>query len=455
MEIPRDPRAIVPRRDYIGLLALSALIGVPVSVAAWAFLQLVHRAQHEIWEAWPRGLGYDAPPWWWIVAALVIAGLLTGLAVERLKGHGGHVPIDGTSTEQVDPRALPGILLAAFAALALGVVLGPEAPLIALGSGLGVLGVRLVGRDPAARYAAVAGSFAALSTVFGSPLVAAFMLMEIIGLGGSALSTVLLPGLLAAGVGSLVFTGLGAWSGLPPVELEPIAIAPFQSAGVADVLWAIAIGAAAALLIYAIKTIGRTAEALVAIRPLVAIPLAGVAVAACAIVYRAITGHHVDDVLFSGQTSMGPLIASADSWTTGALALVILLKGLAYGISLGSFRGGPIFPAMYLGAAGGLLVANLPGLDQTPAVAAAVGGMTAAVFGAPLSSVLLVAFFLASAGPQVLAIVIVAVVAAHVTTTWLPHPKALFLPRTEPDYVRPVQMPAATVPATANEERDG
>jgi H+/Cl- antiporter ClcA len=43
------------------------------------------------------------------------------------------------------------VLLAALATLSLGVVLGPEAPLIALGGGLAVLAVRLARRDmPAA-----------------------------------------------------------------------------------------------------------------------------------------------------------------------------------------------------------------------------------------------------------------------------------------------------------------
>ena len=42
------------------------------------------------------------------------------------------------------PIELPGIVIASFATLSLGVVLGPEAPLIAIGSGLGVLAVHLV-----------------------------------------------------------------------------------------------------------------------------------------------------------------------------------------------------------------------------------------------------------------------------------------------------------------------
>ena len=77
----------------------------------------------------------------------------------------------------VSPGDLPGIAAAAAATLSLGAVLGPEAPLIAIGSGLGVLAIRLLKRDaPATGYAVIgaAGSFAAISTMFGSPLPARF-----------------------------------------------------------------------------------------------------------------------------------------------------------------------------------------------------------------------------------------------------------------------------------------
>ena len=51
------------------------------------------------------------------------------------------------------------------------------------------------------------------------------------------------------------------------------------------------------------------------------------------------------------------------------LALLLLFKGLAWSLSLGNFRGGPTFPALFLGAVGGLLAAHLPGLVRDPAVA--------------------------------------------------------------------------------------
>ena len=118
------------------------------------------------------------------------------------------------------PIELPGIVIASLATLCLGVVLGPEAPLIAIGSGIGVLAVHLVKKDAPAQAVAVigaAGSFAAISTLLGSPLVGAFLLMEAAGLGGPMLGVVLVPGLLAAGVGALIFVGLRRLDGLRDV----------------------------------------------------------------------------------------------------------------------------------------------------------------------------------------------------------------------------------------------
>ncbi len=116
-------------------------------------------------------------------------GLPVAPAIEFLPGKGGHSPADGFKVGggAPSPAQLPGVLLAALATLSLGVVLGPEAPLIALGGGLAVLAVRLAKRDLPAQATAVAtaaGSFAAVSTLAGSPIVGAFLLMEASGWAG-------------------------------------------------------------------------------------------------------------------------------------------------------------------------------------------------------------------------------------------------------------------------------
>src|ERR1700729_3804033 len=222
--MPSDPLALLRSRSYVALLVIAAIIGAPVSALAYFFLALVAKMQGWVFTDLPKGLGFHAEPLWWPLLPLALAGVLVALTLKYLPGTGGHSPADGFKAGggPAAPIELPGVLLAALATLSLGVVLGPEAPLIAIGGGLGVIAVRLVKRDAPARVGAVvaaAGSFAAISTLLGSPLLGAFLLMEASGLAGATLELVLLPGLLAAGIGYLIFLGLDAWTGLRTFSL--------------------------------------------------------------------------------------------------------------------------------------------------------------------------------------------------------------------------------------------
>ena len=73
---------------------------------------------------------------------------------------------------------------------------------------------------------ASAGSFAAISTLLGSPVLGAFLIMEAAGIGGMTLSLVALPGLLASGIGALVFVGLDGWTGLGSFSLALTSVPP-------------------------------------------------------------------------------------------------------------------------------------------------------------------------------------------------------------------------------------
>ena len=124
-------------------------------------------------------------------------------------------------------------------------------------------------------------------------------------------------------------------------------------------------------------------------KPCVLIPLAGVVVAVLAILFAHTTSHGADQVLFSGQEALPGLVSSASTWSLGALAMVMLCKGLAWAVSLASFRGGPTFPAIYLGAAGGIAASHLPGMPLTPAVAVGMGVMVVAFLKLPLSAIVI------------------------------------------------------------------
>jgi H+/Cl- antiporter ClcA len=418
-----DPLALLRSREYVRLLVLAALIGVPVSAAAYGFLKLVAVLQEALFTDLPDGLGFDAPPTWWPLPLLALSGLLVALAIRALPGTGGHSPADGFKPAgALPPAELPGVLLASLATLSFGVVLGPEAPLILMGSGLGVLAVRLASRDAPAQASAViaaAGSFAAISSLLGSPILGAFLLLEAAGLGGPMLGIVLVPGLLAAGIGSLIFIGLDELTGFGTFSLAIPGLPPFDRPTLAMFGWAIAFGLVAPLVGRGIQLSALAVRPHVERRMVLLMPVLGVLIAGLAIGFSEATGHSVSNVLFSGQDDLGPLIGGAGGWTVGALLLLVLCKALAYALSLSSFRGGPVFPAMFIGAAGGMAAAGLPGLELVPAVAMGIGAMCTVMLSLPLTSTLLATLLLGADGLAVMPLVIVAVVIAYVTTAHL------------------------------------
>ncbi len=241
-----------------GLLVLAAIIGVPISAVAYGFLALVAKLQQWVFTDLPKGLGFHGTPLWWPLPPLALAGLLVALTLRHLPGTGGHSPADGLQASGPPPGAadLPGVALAALATLSLGAVLGPEAPLIALGGGLGACAVRLARKDAPPQVitmVAAAGSFTAISTLFGSPLLGAFLLMEAAGISGATLELVLVPGLLASGIGSLIFIGLDNWTGLGTFSLSIPGLPHVGTLTGADFGWALVIGVAAALVGAGIK----------------------------------------------------------------------------------------------------------------------------------------------------------------------------------------------------------
>ena len=145
-----QPLAVMRSGAYLRLLVLAVVLGVPIAAAAFGFLKLTALVQQWAFTDLPQRTGVR------LRADLVAAagrwrsaGLLVGLTVRYLPGRGGESPADGfvAGRPAPAPAALPGIVLAALASVGLGAVVGPEAPLIALGGGLAYLAVRLAGRD--------------------------------------------------------------------------------------------------------------------------------------------------------------------------------------------------------------------------------------------------------------------------------------------------------------------
>ena len=309
----------------------------------------------------------------------------------------------------------PGIALAGLGTLSFGAVLGPEAPLIALGSVVGMsmtLFYRANQREQT--VLATAGSFSAISALFGGPLVGGMLMVEGGLAMGTALLPVILPGFVASAVGYLIFVGFGDWGGLEAQGLVVPEPAPVQRDAPRRPARrhrggdprrpgrrrgppprrsprrprAPAGRPARSLLVgggLAVGLLAQTADWL---------------------------GADSQDVLFSGQASVPDLVAS-DS--TKIVLILFVAKAIAYAVSLGcGFRGGPVFPAIFLGIA--LATFASVWFDVSPTLAVAVGTAagTAAVTRLLVTSSLFAALLV---GPQGTDAVPAAVLAA--CAAWL------------------------------------
>ncbi|HEY5874643.1 MAG TPA: chloride channel protein, partial [Ilumatobacteraceae bacterium] len=107
-----DPYAMLRTRNYLVLLVLAAIVGVPIAAAAFGFLTLVDEMQTWVFTELPGDLGFASEPRWWPIVPLVVAGLVVGAIIRYLPGQGGHSPADGFKAGAAPtPIELPGILL--------------------------------------------------------------------------------------------------------------------------------------------------------------------------------------------------------------------------------------------------------------------------------------------------------------------------------------------------------
>ena len=423
-----DPKQVVRSKAYLSALVLAGILGIPISAMAYGFLTLVSKIQTYVFTDLPaQVIGGAAPPAWWPVPWLVLCGLLTGLTIQYLPGNAGHSPAFGFKAGGGPPLGsdLIGVFLAALTTLAFGAVLGPEAPLIALGGGLAALAVHLANKEApplAMTVMASAGSFAAVSTLLGSPILGAFLIMEAAGIGGATLTLVAMPGLLASGIGALIFVGLDSFTGLGGFSMALTTVPPEVEPTLATMGWAAVMGLVGALLGWAIRWIGLSLRPTVHRSRVLVTGALGLLIGLLAMSYQLISGNSFTEVLFSGQDELPELVAHAAEYSVPILLLLVACKAIAYGISLSAFRGGPVFPSMFVGAALGIAASSLPGMDLAPAIAMGIGAMCATMLRLPLTSTLLATLLLGADGVSVTPQVIVAVVVAYVITMMLPTP---------------------------------
>jgi H+/Cl- antiporter ClcA len=184
---------------------------------------------------------------------------------------------------------------------------------------------------------------------------------------GASLLGALLPGLVAAALGYVLFIGLGDWGGLDAAPLSVPGLPDYVGTHVLDLGLAVLVGVAAAAAIYAVRRLATRVQG--AKLPMTALLLAGGAATGLLAALADALGADPKDVLFSGQTAVPHVVAESSA---GIVLVLLAAKGLGYAVCLGcGFRGGPVFPAVFIGVA----VATLPviAFDVSPTWAVAVG----------------------------------------------------------------------------------
>jgi H+/Cl- antiporter ClcA len=380
--------------QYLRLVLLGAAIGIPAAFLAALFLAAVHGLQHVLWHDIPKDIGTSSPPWYLVITFPAVGAAICLAARKLLPGDGGHDPLQGLNKTPTPVSHVPGVVLAALATLGFGAVLGPEAPVLAIGTSVGVLVTMFVRIGPQGDLVlSLAGGFSGLSALFDGPIVAGMLLLESSEGLGAALPPLLVPGLVSAAVGYTIFVGFGHWGGLNAPGLTVPNLPTYSGTHLDGLLIGLIVGVVAALFITYVHQLGGLVEATVLKRLGMPMLLLGGGVAVGLLAeFADLLGANSQNVLFSGQSSIPSIVAST---STKVVLITLVAKGLAYAVSLGcGFRGGPIFPAIFLGVA--MTSLCVVWFNTSPTLAIAVGtaaGMAAQtrlLVTPPLLSILLV-----------------------------------------------------------------
>ncbi|MGC4174288.1 ion channel protein [Demequina sp.] len=359
-------------RSLVSMIWPAVVIGVLSGLLMAGVNWVAGQLEDGLWDSLPDALGVDGSGALWIVAVLTATGIAVGIVVWLAPGHAGEDP---AKTELVSSplrlAALPGVAIALILGLAGGVSLGPENPIIAVAVGLSVwLAARITPKTPAGTIVIIATA-GILGAMFGSPLAAALLLTEMIGemkQGGPMWDKLFAP-IIAASVGSVVTILIGESMTLPKLPAYTLDNA-------IDLVSALAVAAAAAslgvLTAIALPPIHRALHTLK--HPVLYLGVGGLILGVLGAIGGPVT-------LFKGADQSAELVTEAATMSPGHLALVTFVKIAALLVAAGaSFRGGRIFPSMFIGVALGLFINGLiPGIPVAIAVSCATLGFVLAI----------------------------------------------------------------------------
>jgi len=398
-------------RDLIRSVWPALVIGVLSGLLMAGTNVVAHGLQHTLWDWLPDQLGVAGDSRWWIVAVLTVTGIAVGVTVWLVPGHAGEDP---ATTELVSKPlrllALPGVAIALILGLAGGVSLGPENPIIAVAVGLSVWLAARMAPKASVQSIVIIATAGILGAMFGSPVAAALLLTEMLAefRQPGAMWDKLFAPLVAAAAGSVTTALIGEGMVLPKLPIYSIGNAWELLSGPAVAALAAALGVATAVLLPPLHRAFHSLR-----HPVLYLGAGGLVLGVLGAVGGTVT-------LFKGADQSAQLVDDAPQMSTGQLALVTFVKIAALLVAAAaSFRGGRIFPSLFIGVALGLLVnAILPGIPLTLAVACSVMGYVLAISRSGWLS-LFIAVAVAGAG-MLLAVLCLAILPAWLVVTRAP-----------------------------------
>ncbi|HAU8072469.1 TPA: ion channel protein [Escherichia coli] len=347
-----------PRARTMLLLSLPAVaIGIASSLILIVVMKIASVLQNLLWQRLPGTLGIAQDSPLWIIGVLTLTGIAVGLVIRFSQGHAGPDPAcEPLIGAPVPPSALPGLIVALILGLAGGVSLGPEHPIMTVNIALAVaIGARLLPRVNRMEWTILA-SAGTIGALFGTPVAAALIFSQT--LNGSSevpLWDRLFAPLMAAAAGALT-TGLFFH---PHFSLP---IAHYGQMDMTDILsGAIVAAIAIAAGMVAVWCLPRLHAMMHQMKnPVLVLGIGGFILGILGVIGGPVS-------LFKGLDEMQQMVAN-QAFSTSDYFLLAVIKLAALVVAAASgFRGGRIFPAVFVGVALGLMLH-----EHVPAVPAAI-----------------------------------------------------------------------------------
>lgn len=352
--MPTPPPDRSRARVLAAQLPAALVIGIGASLLLLAVTKIADALTRVLWHTLPHALGVDGQGGWWILAVLTLTGFAVGLVVRYMPGHAGPDPATQELLAPPMPVLMtPSLLIALLLTLTGGVSLGPENPLTACAVAFSCALGRRVGRGTPEGWQAL-GAAGVIGALFGTPVGAALVLSELAG-GDPRRplwDRVFAP--LASATAGALTTALTA----QPVFT--LAVPALPGLSWATLLGGVLVGLATALLtLGGVALFPRLYELFQRIgNPVLMLTAGGLVLGALGALAGPLS-------LFKGLEQMREITANLPEHSAGELLLLAVVKTLALAVAAAAgFRGGRIFPTLFIGAVSGecahALVPTLP-----------------------------------------------------------------------------------------------